>query len=256
MNYYNPYMPIYPTYNSNPYHNMQQPVQPMQTSQAQPQPQLQTQQYQATPQTRQEQVSQPGQFQQSQSKQYEYPIQTIKFVTSEEARDFLLAPETQAILIDEANKKVFLKKTDGLGKLTTRYFNYIETNSDGTPVDFGFSIANNNQDMKAQSTASANPYYEDQKRINLNDFIKKDEIGRYFDKYGFVTAEQYNLLSEELNALKIQIRGLKQCSEIKCDLTEKGIDRLDSKKSDMTDKKEIRDIYETKESKKQPKSDN
>lgn len=89
-----------------PYGNQYQPYQPQMAQRPQPQP------------------TQP-------QAQFDTPIQDLRFVTSEEAKAFIVAPNTNALLIDRANKVAHLKSTDNLGQSSMRYFRFEEVDHEG-----------------------------------------------------------------------------------------------------------------------------
>lgn len=139
MNYGNPYSnypyggyPM-PTYGQRGYMQTQQPM-------AQPQQPMQTQ-------------------------QYETPIQDIRFVTSEEAKAFIVMPNSKALLIDKNGGVAHLKTADNMGQSVTQYFKFEQVNADGTPI-------------KPQKT---------QEQIDFSQFV---------------TVNQYNELLEQFNSLK------------------------------------------------------
>lgn len=121
---------------------------------------------------------------QPQQAQYEMPIQDIRFVTSEEAKAYIVMPNTKVLLIDRQNGMAHLKTADNMGQSVTQCFKFNAVNADGTPI-------------KEQSP---------QPQINLDEFIKKSDISAL----GFVTVEQYNSLAQKLEQLQKQISGGKQ----------------------------------------------
>lgn len=135
----------YPTYGQR---NYMQPQQPM----AQPQ--------------MQQQVQQPMQ------PQYETPIQDIRFVTSEEAKAFIVMPNSKALLIDKNGGVAHLKTADNMGQSVTQYFKFEQVNADGTP-------------LKPQETQQA------------------------LDFSQFVTINQYNDLLGQFNDLKNMFQSTK-----------------------------------------------
>jgi hypothetical protein len=141
--YSNPYgMPNYPQ------RTYQQPIQPVQQPQQMP---LQPQQ-----------------------PPYEIPIQDIRFVTSEEAKAYIVMPNSKALLIDKMGGVAHLKVADNMGQSQTQYFRFEPINADGTPI-------------KPQE---ATP------QIDLSELDKK-----------FVTIEQYNSLLDQFKQIKQMIGG-------------------------------------------------
>lgn len=115
--------------------------------------------------------------------QYELPIQDIRFVTSEEAKAYIVMPNTKALLIDR-NGVAYLKTADAMGQSQTQYFRFEPINADGTPIK--------PQDPTPQ--------------INLDEYIKKQDL----EKFGFVTIEQYNALAQKLEQIQKQLAGGRQ----------------------------------------------
>ena len=162
MNGYNPYSQYqyqgygYPTYNNRQY---------MQPQQQMAQPQMQ------------QQVQPPM--------QYEIPIQDIRFVTSEEAKAFIVMPNSKALLIDKNGGVAHLKTADNMGQSVTQYFKFEQVNADGTP-------------LKPQQPAP---------QIDFDKFVAKDEL----PKYGFATKDQFNALFDKLKLIENQItKGAKE----------------------------------------------
>lgn len=112
------------------------------------------------------------QMQQS-SMQFEMPFQDIRYVTSEEAKAFIVMPNSKALLIDKTNSVAHLKTADNMGQSVTQYFKFEQVNADGTP-------------LKAQEPAP---------QVDYSQFVTKKEIGE------LPTAEQYKQLAEQYNTL-------------------------------------------------------
>ena len=66
---------------------------------------------------------------QMQRPQIDTPIQDLRFVTSEEAKAYIVYPNTTALLIDKASKIAYLKSTDNLGQSSMKMFKYGELNT-------------------------------------------------------------------------------------------------------------------------------
>lgn len=105
--------------------------------------------------------------------QTEIPIQDIRFVTSEEAKAFIVMPNSKALLIDKNGGVALLKTADNMGQSVTQYFKFEQVNADGTP-------------LKPQ---------EQSPQIDYSQFVTKKEIGE------LPTAEQYKQLAEQYNTL-------------------------------------------------------
>jgi hypothetical protein len=65
---------------------------------------------------------------------YEIPIQDVRFVTSEEARAYIVMPNSKALLIDKQSGIAHLKSADNMGQSQTTYFRFEAVNADGTPI--------------------------------------------------------------------------------------------------------------------------
>lgn len=145
----------YPTYGQR---NYMQPQQPM------AQQQMQAQQ----------QPMQP---------QYETPIQDIRFVTSEEAKAFIVMPNSKALLIDKNGGVAHLKTADNMGQSVTQYFKFEQVNADGTPIK---------------------PQEQTTPQVDFGQFAKKEELT------GFVTIEQYKQLADQYNSLVEQFKTMQK----------------------------------------------
>ena len=65
--------------------------------------------------------------------QYEMPIQDIRFVTAEEAKAFIVMPNSRVLLIDRGGT-AYLKTADNMGQSQTQYFRFEAVNADGSPI--------------------------------------------------------------------------------------------------------------------------
>ena len=61
-------------------------------------------------------------------------IQDIRFVTSEEAKGFIVMPNSKVLLIDKNSGIAHLKTADNMGQSTTQYFKFEPVNADGSPI--------------------------------------------------------------------------------------------------------------------------
>jgi hypothetical protein len=107
-------------YSSYPYSNYGMPSYPQRPYS--PQAQQQMQGAQQLPMQPQPQV------------QYELPIQDVRFVTSEEAKAYIVMPNSKALLIDKNGGVAHLKVADNMGQSQTQYFRFEPINADGTPI--------------------------------------------------------------------------------------------------------------------------
>ena len=130
----------------------------------------------------QQPMAQPQAQVQQQPMQYETPIQDIRFVTSEEAKAFIVMPNSKALLIDKNGGVAHLKTADNMGQSVTQYFKFEQVNADGSPI-------------KPQ---------EPTPQVDFGQFAKKEELN------GFVTIEQYKQLAEQYNSLVEQFKTMQK----------------------------------------------
>ena len=131
----------------------------------------------------QQPIAQPQMQQQVQPQmQYETPIQDIRFVTSEEAKAFIVMPNSKALLIDKNGGVAHLKTADNMGQSVTQYFKFEQVNADGTP-------------LKPQ---------EPTPQVDYANFVTKDQLN------GLPTAEQYQQLVAQYNTLLDQVNTMKK----------------------------------------------
>lgn len=122
----------------------------------------------------QQQVQQPM--------QYETPIQDIRFVTSEEAKAFIVMPNTKALLIDLKGGMAHLKSADNMGQSVAQYFKFEQVNEDGSPI-------------KQEESAP---------KIDYDKFMKKEDL----EGFGFVRQDQLNAVFDKLQIMQNQINAL------------------------------------------------
>lgn len=118
-NAYAPQMPIMPLNAQN---------QPLNGFQGQGQANAQPTAQMATQQNIQPQQANPAPTPQG------FPIRELRFVTSEEAKAYIVMPNSNALLLDTANGMAYLKTADNLGQSVTECFKYSKVNADGTPI--------------------------------------------------------------------------------------------------------------------------
>lgn len=122
------------------------------------------------------------------SSQQGFPIKDIRFVTSDEAKAFIVMPNSNALLIDTINGMAYFKSADSVGQSFTESYKFVKVLPESKNV----------QPEKAAEQQKSNG-------IDLSEFVKKQDIVSYIDKSGFVTKEQYNALQDQLDNLKKQI---------------------------------------------------
>ena len=141
-----------------------------------------------------------------QSQQFDLPILDIKFVTSEEAKSYIVFPNTNVLLIDRQNKIAYLKSADNLGQSSMRGFRYEEE------VPENENTQNKNQEQLKESQQL------NQAPIDTNIFVKKEELGelltnadingivRKDDLKNFITKEEYQNLITQIDNLQRQLK--------------------------------------------------
>lgn len=122
--------------------------------------------------------------------QYDAPIQDIRFVTTEEAKAFIVMPNSTVLLIDKASGRAQLKSADQMGQSASKFFRFEEINADGTPV-------------KPQPEQPQPDYKDFVKLSELNTlgFATLDDI----KKFGFVTYDQYASLEKKLDEIQSRL---------------------------------------------------
>lgn len=109
------------------------------------------------------------------------PITNIAFTTADEAKGYILMPNTSALLIDRQNSLAWFKTANNVGESFCQFFKFEEVNADGSPI------------KPPQPTP----------QIDFNAFIKKEDL----PQLGFSTKEDYQTLYEKIEALQKQIFG-------------------------------------------------
>ncbi len=144
--------------------------------------------YNYTPQP--QQMASMPQNQPNTQPQYEMPIQDIRFVTAEEAKAFIVMPNSRVLLIDRSGT-AYLKTADNMGQSQTQCFRFEAVNADGSPI-------------KPQEKPT---------QPDFKDFVKMSEIGSFgfvtaeeMKKCGFATSEQLKELSAKFDDLKRSIQ--------------------------------------------------
>ena len=147
----------------NPY-SQRQPIQPQMQMQNQPQAQPQMQ-------PQQSQMNLPQ-------------IQDFRYANEEEAKPFIVYPNSSAYFLDLQKSRLYVKSADNVGYSEFKYFELTPINADGTPI-------------KPQ---------EEKPQIDLGEYIKKSDL----EKYGFVTIDQLDNAIKKLTSQQNQPMGVKQ----------------------------------------------
>lgn len=150
--------------------------------------------YQQYPQYQGTQSRQSAQ-QSQQPQQFDLPILDIKFVTSEEAKSYIVFPNTNVLLIDRQNKIAYLKSADNLGQSSMREFRYEEEVSQ-----------NINKEQLNQTPIDTNIFV---KKEELGELLTKDDLNgivRKDDLKNFTTKEEYQNLLTQIENLQRQLK--------------------------------------------------
>lgn len=155
MNYnnYNPYMPntqYYSPYGQT-YQNMQMPQRQMQ-----PQQPMHTE---------------------------DVPFNEIKFVTEDEAKAYIVMPNTKVMLMDRDKSVFYIKSADSLGKSTLEGFKYTKLSNNSNEDTNGSKMAENyvkNEDLKVFATKDELKGFV--RPEDLNKFSTKDDIQQLNEK--------------------------------------------------------------------------
>lgn len=102
------------------------------------------------------------------------PFIEVKFMTAEEAKAHIIAPNCSAILIDKEKNIAYFKTTDYLGKSTLEEYSFTSL---------------------AEKPSSGKP------DISLESVVSKDEI----KDYGFITKTDLEPISRRLTAIEKQL---------------------------------------------------
>ena len=138
-------------------------------------PYLNNQNYGMYPQSYQQPITQQQMMQNQTSYQqtkYDAPIQDIKFVTADEAKAYIVMPNTKVMLMDRDKSIFYIKSADSLGKSTLEGFKYSrldESSNESVSPQFDTKDFVRKEDL--QSFLSGFLTRED-----VKDFITKDEL--------------------------------------------------------------------------------
>lgn len=162
--YGNQYYPSYmPNYNN--YSNMQMQQRPIQQTN-QPQMQMQPQ-------------------------EIPVPFNDIKFVTADEAKAYIVMPNTKVMLMDRDKSVFYIKSADSLGKSTLEGFKY-------SPID----------EKSEEQVSSPQPPLKSITEGDLEKFATHDELKGFItheDTKFFVTKEDLKSIETKLDQLQKQI---------------------------------------------------
>jgi hypothetical protein len=125
-------------------------------------------------------VQQQGQAQPTQ------PIMpSLCYAKMEEAKPYIItAPNSSMLFIDREKGMALLKSSDNVYNTYSQYFNFVETDENGNPLQ-----------LKPQ---------ENTEKIDFSQFVTKKEID------ALPTAEQYKQLTEQYNSLVEQFKTMQK----------------------------------------------
>lgn len=129
-------------------------------------------------------MQQPMQRPQMQSQ--DTPINEIKFVTADEAKAYIVMPNTNAMLIDRTNKIAYIKSADNLGQSRNVMYKFEEIT--GEQVS---QLGSKPQEIDTSLFI---------KKEELDSFVKKADLG------SFITKEDIATLNEKIDKLQKQIK--------------------------------------------------
>jgi hypothetical protein len=132
----------------------------------------------------QPQMAQPqAQMQQQQPMQPIMP--TLCYAKMEEAKPYIItAPNSSMLFIDKNGRKALLKSTDNVCNSYSQYFDFIETDEKGNPL----------QTQKQEVTP----------QVDYSKFVTVEQLN------GLPTAEQYQQLLTQYNTLLDQVNNMKK----------------------------------------------
>jgi hypothetical protein len=161
-------------YSYNPYQNYGMYQQPSYQSQQMTQPQMvQNQQYMQPTNTS--------------------PINDIKFVTADEAKAYIVMPNTKVMLMDRDKSVFYIKSADSLGKSTLEGYKY--TPLDNTPSESVSPVLDPKDFVKTQ---------------DLDNYLTKDDLANFLtrnDAQNFITRDDFKSIDAKLDKLQKQIVG-------------------------------------------------
>ena len=99
----------------------------------------------------------------------ELPIQGVQFVTEDEAKGYIMLPNTKVLLMDKNNSIFYIKSADSLGKSSIEAFEF----------------------KKLEEKPKEQPTND---QLDLNDFVKKNDLKN------FVTNDTIKQLEEKMGA--------------------------------------------------------
>lgn len=128
---------------------------------------------------------------------YEIPLRETKFVTSEQAKEYLVAPNTASLLIDKQAGVAYVKSANNMGQLfvDTYIFKKYDANQQAPQVE--------------QSPQMPHSDTKPEHSVDLSGYVKKDDL----TALGFVTVGEYNELKAKVDSLLKQSAKTKKVSD-------------------------------------------
>ena len=139
--------------------------------------------YNSYPHYQQSLAQQQMQIQAQRQTPFETPIQDLRFVTSEEAKAYIVMPNCNALLIDQPSKVAYLKSADAMGNSSIKFFKFEEIDKDGKALEKKEDVV-------------------DKPTINLTDYVKKDDLKE------LPTRADFNALVTKINNLRTEFLGV------------------------------------------------
>lgn len=131
------------------------------------------------------QPQQPQMVQPQQQVQQQPTMPTLCYAKMEEAKPYIItAPNSSMLFIDREKGKALLKTTDNVCNSYPRYFNIIETDENGNPLQ-----------AKKEEVAP---------QVDYSKFVTVDQLN------GLPTAEQYKELFAQYTSLLDQVNTMKK----------------------------------------------
>ena len=137
------------------------------------------------PNYQQQMVQTQPQYQQS---QHDTPIQDIKFVTADEAKAYIVMPNTKVMLMDRDKSIFYIKSADSLGKSTLEGYKYTK--------------------LEDNSMESVSP------QIDTKDFVRKEDMKSFLSGFltkddikDFITKDELKGIDNKLETFQKQIVG-------------------------------------------------
>jgi hypothetical protein len=125
--------------------------------------------------------------------QYEPPRPDLKFVTSEEAKAYIVMPNSSVLLIDKQGGMAYLKSADQMGQSFTEAYVFQRHTPHAKPQE------------TAQNQTKNEP------SIDLSNYATKDDLGAIktltkddITEMGFVSRQDYEKLAQTVEILKKQ----------------------------------------------------